>query len=87
MSVEPHLAQAKGSCRGGLMKHKINKLELQIGLEYWDGGGPQARPQAAPAARAVQAATPPGEASVWLQGKGPRGQGISELRLVWLGCS
>lgn len=32
------------------MKHKINKLELQIGLEYWAGGGPQARPRDAPAA-------------------------------------
>lgn len=44
MSVEPPRASVKGSCRGRLMKHKINKLELQIGLECGDSGGPQARP-------------------------------------------
>lgn len=56
------------------MKHKINKLELQIGLESGEGA-PGTFPQAAPAARADSKAE-----GVYGREKTP------ELRLVHRGC-
>lgn len=50
MSVEPRPTEVKGSCSSQLMKHKINKLELQIGLECGETGASRHIPQAAPAA-------------------------------------
>lgn len=58
------------------MKHKINKLGLQTGLECVERG-PQAHPPGSSAARAVQAAAWGG---LWGQKKSP------ELRLVWPTC-
>lgn len=49
MPVQPRPTEVKGSCSGQLVKHKINKLELQIGLECGEAGASRHIPAAAPA--------------------------------------
>lgn len=83
MPVQPRPTEVKGSCSGQLVKHKINKLELQIGLECGEAGASRHIPGGSSSRQ--PALPPPCEGSVWLQGSSHREE-TPELRLVPLGC-
>lgn len=70
------------------MKHKINKLDLQIGLVFGEWGPPRHIP---PGSSSRQGRTsyhlPPGEGGVWPWAEGLCGQEKTpELRMVRLSC-